>query len=299
MVHRDIKPHNIFISAAGELVLGDFGLIFFDDDQHTRISATFQNVGSRDWMPGWAMTMKVEEVKPTIDVFSLGKVLWSMLSGTPVLPLWYWKRPRFNLEQLFPQVRYVGLANQLLAKCVVEEEEHCLPTASDLLADVDSALLVIERDGQLLGDGIKRYCRVCGVGEYLPQRDAGNWLYHTPTGQQVLKIFTCNHCGHLQTFLFPDEDLLPAWNVGSKVTVVGKWGWPEGEIVEFKADRTGVASKGPTFTWECLDKGNRQYQAIWSTGAIDSMTLSADGSTLSIRNNAGQTWSATRLPVEN
>ena len=53
-VHRDIKPQNIFLDANNNLILGDFGLVFFLDDQRTRISETLENVGSRDWMPGWA-----------------------------------------------------------------------------------------------------------------------------------------------------------------------------------------------------------------------------------------------------
>ena len=51
IVHRDIKPQNVFLDAAGRLILGDFGLVFFTDERHTRISGTIENVGSRDWMP--------------------------------------------------------------------------------------------------------------------------------------------------------------------------------------------------------------------------------------------------------
>ena len=71
-VHRDIKPENVFLDSNNKLVLGDFGLIFFADEQHTRISETFENVGSRDWMPAWAMGMRIEYIKTTFDVFCLG-----------------------------------------------------------------------------------------------------------------------------------------------------------------------------------------------------------------------------------
>src|SRR3972149_4165240 len=53
-IHRDIKPQNIFLVSSDNLILGDFGIVFFQDPQHTRISDTYENVGSRDWMPGWA-----------------------------------------------------------------------------------------------------------------------------------------------------------------------------------------------------------------------------------------------------
>jgi serine/threonine protein kinase len=37
-VHRDIKPQNVFFDAADNLILGDFGLVFFTDADHTRLS---------------------------------------------------------------------------------------------------------------------------------------------------------------------------------------------------------------------------------------------------------------------
>ena len=50
------------------LILGDFGLVFYSDNDKPRVSKTFENVGSRDWMPGWAYGKRVEEVNPTFDV---------------------------------------------------------------------------------------------------------------------------------------------------------------------------------------------------------------------------------------
>jgi serine/threonine protein kinase len=95
ILHRDIKPYNIFCSGK-ELILGDFGLVFFGDDAKTRISETYENVGSRDWMPPWAYGRRVEELNPSFDVFSLGKLLWAMVSGKTVLPLWYHRKTEYD-----------------------------------------------------------------------------------------------------------------------------------------------------------------------------------------------------------
>ena len=80
IVHRDIKPDNVFIDQAGRLVLGDCGLVFSRDSKG-RVTETFENVGSRDWMPAWAMGKRLDDVQPNFDVFSLGKVLWEMIAS--------------------------------------------------------------------------------------------------------------------------------------------------------------------------------------------------------------------------
>jgi serine/threonine protein kinase len=107
LVHRDIKPENIFLDSNGNLILGDFGLVFFTDERHTRISSSFENVGSRGWMPPWAMSMRIEDVKPTFDVFCLGKVLWFMIANKPILRLWYYLKDEFNVERIYRDSLYM------------------------------------------------------------------------------------------------------------------------------------------------------------------------------------------------
>ena len=46
VVHRDVKPENIYFSADGKPVVGDFGLLYFTDNSLTRVSETLDNVGS-------------------------------------------------------------------------------------------------------------------------------------------------------------------------------------------------------------------------------------------------------------
>lgn len=215
IVHRDIKPHNVFLAKDTELILGDFGLIFFTDDQHTRLSATLENVGSRDWMPPWAMG-RIEKIDPSFDVFSLGKLLWSMVSGQSFLRLWYFHKTEFNVEKSFPDVPAMRFVNELLAKCVVEEKDDCLPNATALLGVVDATLLKIESHAEVLGDDIQRKCRAFGTGNYDLIVDRGpsatKHFGMSPTGVRCFKIFTCHHCGHVQLFAFPTQEPLPAWN---------------------------------------------------------------------------------------
>lgn len=81
-VHRDIKSNNVFMRSDGSLVLGDFGIVFFEDDQRTRLTEEYERVGSRDWMAPWAHTgVRVDAVRPSFDIFPLGKLLWTMVRG--------------------------------------------------------------------------------------------------------------------------------------------------------------------------------------------------------------------------
>jgi len=198
-VHRDIKPHNVFVGADGRLVLGDFGLVFYRDDQRTRISGTFENVGTRDWMPPWAMGMRVEDVGPPFDVFGLGKLLWGMVAPGEILQLWYYDRPQFDLEKKYPKAPYIHLAKRLFSRCIVQEESQCLPDAKALLAEIDELLLMIDRGGDLFEDGAKILCRVCGRGHYEHYEGPSTQFFMDQ--QRAWEMHACTFCKNVQFFL--------------------------------------------------------------------------------------------------
>jgi serine/threonine protein kinase len=217
LIHRDIKPDNIFFSDDG-LMLGDFGLVFFADEARTRISDTYENVGSRDWMPPWAYGKRVEDLTLSFDVFSLGKVLWAMVSGKSLLPLWYHRRPEYDLTRLFPKDPHVHLINAFLDLCIKEnQDDHGYPDAIALLEQIDRLLEIMRRDGELLRRDIGRICRVCGYGEYVVRvDDTKNNLASESIGFRAVprvtwRIFSCNRCGNVQLFLI--DKSLEAWGI--------------------------------------------------------------------------------------
>lgn len=214
-VHRDIKPKNIFMSSGRGLVLGDFGLVFNMNGTDTRVTSTQENVGSWEWMPHWTHYVRVDDVRPTADVYSLGKVIWSMLSGQQYLHHWYYDDDRFNVEKLFSDSTEMIYANKLFAKCIVEREQNCLSNAGELLGEIDRTLSCLEGTADEIGDGIVRRCGVCGVGNYRLRIDRNLTELRnfgiTPAGMQNFMVFSCSHCGHVQVFEFEDGKFPEAW----------------------------------------------------------------------------------------
>jgi serine/threonine protein kinase len=216
IVHRDIKPHNVFVSESDQLILGDFGLVYFLDSQRTKATNTLENVGSWNWMPEWATNERLEDTKPSFDVFSLGKLLWSMLTGEEYLRLWYFKDDRFNVEKIFPNDPTMKFANEIFEQCIVERENQCLPDASVLLGVVDSVLSALKAHSAVaIGDWSKK-CRFCATGIYTTLSDDKNnqiqSLGLANYGNNHHKVFCCNNCGHLETFFYWYQNKPQIWD---------------------------------------------------------------------------------------
>jgi serine/threonine protein kinase/tetratricopeptide (TPR) repeat protein/ribosomal protein L40E len=79
VIHRDIKPGNIWLGADGTAKIGDFGLALAVD--LSRLTQTGMMVGTVTYMPpeqamGGKVTAKV-------DLYSLGAMLYEMVTGRP------------------------------------------------------------------------------------------------------------------------------------------------------------------------------------------------------------------------
>src|SRR4029450_924157 len=80
IVHRDIKPQNIMIDAVGRPQIMDFGLAK-RIDQDSKMTSEGALLGTPAYMSPEQARGDVEKVGPHSDQYSLGAVLYELLTG--------------------------------------------------------------------------------------------------------------------------------------------------------------------------------------------------------------------------
>jgi serine/threonine protein kinase len=80
VIHRDVKPSNIFLTRDGHAMIGDFGIARFQRGDMT-LTMTGQAFGSPPYMAPEQATGDMVDARA--DIYSLGCVLFHMLTGRP------------------------------------------------------------------------------------------------------------------------------------------------------------------------------------------------------------------------
>jgi serine/threonine protein kinase len=81
-LHRDLKPQNILIDESGEPRITDFGLAKLTGED-SRLTQTGVVMGSPSYMPPEQAAGNLAEIGPHSDVYSLGAILYELLTGRP------------------------------------------------------------------------------------------------------------------------------------------------------------------------------------------------------------------------
>lgn len=209
VVHRDIKPGNIFL-AEEDAVVGDFGLAHFDD-QEERPTETWEAVGARHFMPPEAEHGRVEDVRPTHDVYSLGKLLYWMLAGRVFArETSYTDGGSFDLRKRVTDP-YIHLLYEFLRRAIRVEPDERYTDAREMLGEFDKTTRRIAMDAHVLDLSVPQHCSYCGVGRYSPVPLTAGFGVHALdektiwsqdiAGRGMWLALRCDHCGNVQLFL--------------------------------------------------------------------------------------------------
>src|SRR5579872_1733319 len=79
VVHRDLKPGNVMVDGSGHVYVMDFGLAK-DLFSSAGITAPGTVMGTASYMPPEQAAGKIEQVDRRSDVYSLGAVLYELLT---------------------------------------------------------------------------------------------------------------------------------------------------------------------------------------------------------------------------
>jgi len=221
IIHRDVKPANILFRSDGTPVLGDFGICYAEDGEPVTLSD--EAVGSRFYIAPEmeAGNRSLGEPTDQTDVYSLGKVLFWMLSGGR----------RFDRENHRGTSLVTLLEDQkfehvhmLLDRMVTYEPKQRLKSG-DLRAELLSVNLLVRGDYPPLKPSVGIRCRFCGVGKYerwssFDSTDPKRTMPLQPISKLGLqnyaganfRILRCSHCGHVEIFQFESIKSPSWWN---------------------------------------------------------------------------------------
>ncbi len=145
IIHRDIKPSNIMLIREGRVKITDFGIARMASSLVR--TQTGMVMGSPKYMSPEQVMCK--EIDPRSDIFSLGVMLYEMLTGTSpfsgdnVNAIMY---QTLNFIPVLPSIlnsRVPDMLNFIVIKALAKDKEDRYQNASDFAADLRACLLTI------------------------------------------------------------------------------------------------------------------------------------------------------------
>lgn len=148
VLHRDIKPDNIYLTSEGEVKLLDFGISKLSGEQQGHKTQVGSTMGTPAFMAPEQARGRWEEIDARTEVFSVGATMFTLLSGKHIhsaqtsneLLLKVMTQPVPDLRQVAPHVP--DDVAEVVHRAVAFEKNDRFETADEMRAAI----------GALLGD---------------------------------------------------------------------------------------------------------------------------------------------------
>ena len=168
IIHRDIKPANIIITPDGRPMITDFGLAVEqtpETEKKHRMTMAGTTMGTIPYAPPEQAAGKIDQVGVRSDVYSMGAVLYEMVTGRPPfsgITQFELMRRVINHDpvpprQINPKVHRD--VETIILKCLEKEQKRRYPTAKAFSDDCLSFLKgeVIAARPATLGYRLRRF----------------------------------------------------------------------------------------------------------------------------------------------
>ncbi len=140
LVHRDIKPHNLLRHQDGRILLSDFGIVQFEDDEHTALTS---NKHYGPYTPSYASPEQHQwlRVDYRTDIYSLGIVIYELLCGQRPF-----KVPFEHVQSPPPAMHTFGVQvspaiEAVVVKALAKQPEQRYQSAGEMAAEFQRAAL--------------------------------------------------------------------------------------------------------------------------------------------------------------
>lgn len=159
ILHRDLKPGNIMLDAAGEPHVTDFGLAKFTE-RASDLTLTQTALGTPAYMSPEQAAGRAKEVTTAADIYGLGAVLFEMLTG---------------------RAPFVGEGPMAIARQVLEQDPPA-PSSLNPAVPLDLATICLKC---LDKEPAQRYPSAAALAD-----DLERWLRHEPISAHTATSWT-------------------------------------------------------------------------------------------------------------